>query len=60
MRKSQRSHTQSGQRVGIEDRPVLPACLADQGYGSRLGSLHSYIRKPPPPPEKSAEDIEFL
>lgn len=53
MRKSQKSHTQFGQRVCLEDKPVLPACLADQGYGSRLGSLHSYIRKAPPPPKKS-------
>lgn len=52
MRKSQQSHTQSGQRVYTEVEPVLPACLAGQG-GSRLGSLPSRIRFSTPPSQKS-------
>lgn len=60
MRKSQQSHTQSGQRVYTEVEPVLPACLAGQG-GSRLGSPPSHIRFfHPTLPKKYVEDIEFF
>lgn len=56
-KKSQNSHTQSGQRVCKEEKPVLPACFADWASANRLGSLHSYIRNFP---QKYVEDIEFL